>query len=149
VTRKPSEAGVTLLEVLVVMAILGISLGVAALNLQPLETPLAASVTLTESLFREARLSAIATTSAYRVLPNSAHQLGAQQAASCSGPTWTTVHNMRLNLPQGVALTDTGWTVCFSSRGISADNIVITLQHDLYGTEQIEVLLGGTTRVLE
>ena len=56
---------------------------------------------------------------------------------------------MKLNLPQGVTLTDTSWSVCFSSRGISSDNVVLTLQHDVYGSEQVEVLLGGTTRVVE
>jgi hypothetical protein len=56
---------------------------------------------------------------------------------------------MKLNLPDGVTLADTGWSVCFSSRGISSDNVVITLQHDVYGSEQVEVLLGGTTRVVE
>jgi prepilin-type N-terminal cleavage/methylation domain-containing protein len=148
-TRIHGEAGVTLLEVLVVVAILGLSVGIAALNVEPLETPLAAGVTLTEGFFREARLSAIASTSAHRVQPDSSTRLGVQQALSCSGPTWTTVANMKLNLPQGVTLGGTAWSVCFSSRGISSDNVVITLQHDEHGSEQVEVLLGGTTRVVE
>lgn len=148
-TRIQGEAGVTILEVLVIVAILGLSLGVAALNVEPLETPLQAGVTLTEGFFREARLSAIASTSAYRVQPDSSSRLGVQEALSCSGPTWTTVPNMKLNLPEGVTLADTGWSVCFSSRGISSDNVVLTLQHDMYGSEQVEVLLGGTTRVVE
>ena len=101
-TRIHGEAGVTLLEVLVVVAILGLSVGVAALNLEPLETPLAAGITLTEGFFREARLSAIATTSAHRVQPDSSARLGVQQALSCSASSWTTVANMKLNLPQEV-----------------------------------------------
>ena len=148
-TRTHGEAGITVPEMLVVIAILGLSVGVAAINVEPLETPLEASVTLTEGFFREARLGAIATTSAHRVRPDNSHRLGVQQALSCSGPTWTTVPNMKLNLPQGVTLTDTGWSVCFSSRGISSDNVTLTLQHDEYGSEQVEVLLGGTTRVVE
>lgn len=148
-TRIQGEAGITVLEVLVIVAVLGLSVGVAALNFEPLETPLAAGVTLTEGFFREARLSAIATTSAYRVQPDSTTRLGVQQDVSCSGSSWTTVANMKLDLPPGVTLTDTGWSVCFSSRGISSDNVVLTLQHDAYGSEQVEVLLGGTTRVVE
>jgi hypothetical protein len=148
-TRIHGEAGITVLEVLVVVAILGLSVGVAALNLEPLETPLAAGVTLTEGFFREARLSAIASTSAHRVQPDSSLQLGVQQATSCAASSWTTVADMKLNLPQGVSLADTSWSVCFTSRGISSDNVVITLQHDMYGSEQVEVLLGGTTRVVE
>lgn len=148
-TRTHGEAGISILEVLVVIAILGLSITVAAVTLEPLETPLEASVTLTEGFFREARLGAIATTSAHRVQPDDAYRLGVQQATSCSGPTWTTVPDMKLNLPEGVTLTDTGWSVCFSSRGISSDNVVLTLQHDVHGSEQVEVLLGGTTRVVE
>jgi prepilin-type N-terminal cleavage/methylation domain-containing protein len=148
-TRTHGEAGITLLEVLVVVAILGISVTVAALNLEPLETPLAAGVTLTEGFFREARLAAIASTSAHRVAPLNSSRLVVQQAASCSASSWTSVNGMSLSLPQGVSYADTTWSVCFSSRGISADNVVINLQHSVYGSEGLEVLLGGTTRVLE
>ena len=60
-----------------------------------------------------------------------------------------TVSGMALDLPQGVTLTDTSWNVCFSSRGISDGNVVIKLQHDRYGSTGVEVLVGGTTRVLQ
>jgi hypothetical protein len=143
------EAGATLLELLGVVAILGLGVGIAALNLEPLETPLDASVTLTEGFFREARLSAIATTSSHRVLATSSSRLGMQRAASCSATSWETVSNKRLDLAQGVTFSDTSWSVCFSSRGISAGNVVVTLEHGLYGSEQVEVLIGGTTRVVQ
>ena len=55
---------------------------------------------------------------------------------------------MNLNMPSGVEFDSTSWTVCFSSRGISADNIKVALSHDDYGTIGVEVLLGGTTRVI-
>ena len=139
----------TLLEMLVVLAIMGMALGISALNLAPLETPLAASTTLTEGFLRQARLSAIATTSARRVLPTSTDRLGMQTAPSCLATTWTTLGNKKLDLPSGVAVSDTSWSVCFSSRGISSGNVVITLQHETYGSEQVEVLLGGTTWVVE
>jgi hypothetical protein len=140
-----NEKGFTLLEALVSLGILGITV----LNLEPLETPLAAGITLTESFLREARLSAVATTSAHRVSPTASHRLGVEEAAACSASTWTTVTGMNVNLPQGVTFSDTSWSVCFSSRGISADNITIELQHDQFGTRQVEVLLGGTTRIVQ
>jgi prepilin-type N-terminal cleavage/methylation domain-containing protein len=147
--RRHGESGITLLEILVVIAIIGIGVGATALNLAPLETPLQAGGTLLEGLFREARLGAIASTSAHRVAPVGSSRLGVQQAASCSDTTWVPVNHMGLDLPRGVTMGDTGWSVCYSSRGISADNVVVTLQHAQYGSLQIEVLLGGTTRVLE
>jgi general secretion pathway protein I len=55
-----------LIEAIVVLAIMGLGLGAAVVYLQPIEQPLRAGATLVESLCRQARLSAIATTSAYR-----------------------------------------------------------------------------------
>ena len=98
---------------------------------------------------RQARLSAIATTSAYRVRPTSLYELGADMADSCSATTWTADNSMNLDLPGGVEFDSTSWSVCFSSRGISAGNVVIGLHHDTFGDVDVEVLLGGTTRVVE
>jgi prepilin-type N-terminal cleavage/methylation domain-containing protein len=148
-TRRHSEAGITLLEVLVVLAIIGISVGAATLNLEPLESPLQAGTTLLEGFLRQARLNAIATTSAYRVSPTSATELGAETADSCAASTWTTDTTMNLDMPSEVEFDSTSWSVCFSSRGISAGNVVIGLHHDTFGDVDVEVLLGGTTRVVE
>ena len=73
----------------------------------------------------------------------------AERAASCSDTTWEVDNSTKTQLPQGVTVKSTSWTVCFSSRGISTDNQEIHLQHDQYGTIGVEVLLGGTTRVIE
>jgi prepilin-type N-terminal cleavage/methylation domain-containing protein len=146
---KGKQAGSTLLETLVVLAIMGIALGIGSMYLRPIERPLESGAALVESLCRQARTSAIATTSAYRVRPGSAYMLLAEQAASCSETTWTVDNTTKTQLPQGVTVTSTSWTVCFSSRGISTDNQKIQLQHDQFGTIVVEVLLGGTTRVIE
>ena len=147
-TRGNGERGVTLVEVLVVVAVLGIGLGVASLNLEPLDTPLEASTSLFEGFMRQARLSAIASTSAYRVSPDGDHALQAERADSCAATTWTADPALALELVEGVTFTATTWQVCFSSRGISATNVTVTLQHAEEGTQQIQVLLGGTTRLL-
>jgi prepilin-type N-terminal cleavage/methylation domain-containing protein len=146
---RHGEAGVTLLELIVVLAILSLSVTAVALNLEPLGTPLQAGASLVESFMREARLNAIATTSAYRVKPTASDRLGAETADSCDASTWTTDPSMRINLPKDVDLSSTSWSVCFTSRGISTDNIKIQLLHDLYGSAGIEVMLGGTTRVVQ
>ena len=69
-------------------------------------------------------------------------------AANCSATTWTSDPDVQLELHDGVTFADTSWTVCFSSRGISDTNLVITLSHPHSGTRDVELLLGGTTRVL-
>ena len=148
-TRRHNEAGITLLEMLVVLAIIGISVGAVSLNLEPLGSPLRAGTSLVEGFMRQARLNAIATTSAYRVSPISIYKLGAETADSCTASTWTTDSSMKLDMPEEVELDSTAWSVCFSSRGISAGNVVIGLHHDTWGDVDVEVLLGGTTRVVE
>jgi hypothetical protein len=90
----------------------------------------------------------MATTSAHRVSPSDASNLAVEYANTCSDTTWTTDGNMELKLPDGVTMSDTSWSVCFSSRGISLNNVTVTLGHTKYGTRDIEVLLGGTTRIL-
>ncbi len=62
--------------------------------------------------------------------------------------TWTTEPHSVLDLPRGVTMTDTAWTVCFTRRGISTANVVVTLSHPDLGSIRVEVLLGGGTRVI-
>jgi prepilin-type N-terminal cleavage/methylation domain-containing protein len=141
------QSGATLIEVLAVVAVLGLSVGAAALRLQPLETPLDSGVRLVQASLRQARLNAIASTSAYQVIPLSADRLTGQFADSCSATSWSTDSSMAMNLPQDVSFTSTSWAVCFSARGISDGNVTITLDHDTAGQVGVEVLVGGTTRV--
>jgi Tfp pilus assembly protein PilV len=146
--RDPkSEAGTTLIEVLAVVAIMGLGLGAAALQLGALEAPLDSGAQLLQGSLRQARLNAIASTSAYRVVPLTVDRLTGQFADSCSATTWTTDSSMAMNLPQGVDFQSTSWAVCFSARGISDGNVTVTLEHDTAGQISVEVLVGGTTRI--
>ncbi len=141
------QQGMTLVEVLAVLALLGLGLGAAALYLRPLEMPLQTGVALTQGMFDQCRLKAMATTSAYRVSPADSGTLVGASAPSCASGTWTADPGTTVELPDGVSI-DTGWSVCFSARGVSSDNLTVQLSHAEYGTRQVEVLLGGTTRVL-
>lgn len=142
-----SQAGSTLVEVIVVVAIMGIGLGMASMYLKPIEAPLSSATSLVESYLREARLNAIASTSAYRVTPETTGRLKMETGDSCSASTWVG-DGSKLELPNGVSTSPSNWIVCFSSRGIAGTNVVITLDHDQYDAVQIEVLVGGTTREL-
>ena len=144
-----SQAGISLPEILTVIVILGLALGMAAMYLEAAEAPLDVGASILEGEFRQARLKAIATTSAYRVSASAPHRLIAERGASCSSTTWNQDSQMNLILPDGVTMTDTSWLVCFSSRGISTNNVTVPLTHPKYGSITVEVLLGGTTRVVE
>lgn len=138
----------TLIEALVVLALIGIILAVAALTLRPLESPVDTATSLMEGFLRQARLNAIASTKAYRVTPGTSSRLAAASASSCSATTWTSETSMSLTLPSGVTMSPSSWQVCFSSRGVSGNNVIVTLQHPTNGSRRVEVLVGGTTRVL-
>jgi len=137
-----------MIELLVLMTVLGIAIAASSLFLKPAEAPLQSATVLTEGYLRQMRARAMSTTSAYRVAPTDETQLDAGYAATCSATTWTADPDFGLKFPQGVELSSTAWSLCFSSRGLASDNLTITLQHPQFGTSSIEVLLGGTSRVL-
>ncbi len=142
------SAGLTLVELLATLAVLAVTLGISALYLTPFEGKMENGLALTESFLRQSRSSAIATTSAYRVRPTSSTELVAETSDSCAGTTWTADTSMGVDLPNGVTYTSTGWSVCFSARGMTSTNTTVELFESGQGYKQIQVLLGGTTRVL-
>ena len=137
------------MELLVVVALLGLSVTAVSFKLKPLETPLHSGTVLLEGFFRQTRRQAMATTSAYRAVPLGRTKMTAQTASSCSDTDWDVDPTLTMDLPDDVEMTSSVWTVCFSSRGISASNEIVTLTHPDAGQKQVEVLIGGTTRILE
>jgi prepilin-type N-terminal cleavage/methylation domain-containing protein len=143
------QSGITLVELLVAMAILGLCLTASTIYLKSTDNPLKTGSILLEASMREARLMAIAETAAYRLAPQGTRTVRMERAASCGDTTWTDAPTPSVPMPDGVTIVTEGWTVCFNSRGISSDNVVIELSHAEYGARKVEVLLGGTTRVLD
>lgn len=144
-----SSAGMTMIEALVVLALFGIALGMAGLYLRPMEAPLRTGAELVDAFFRQVRARSMATTSAHRVLPATDHSLSVERAASCSAGAWTPVPGFALELPREVTMEDTAWSVCFSSRGLASNNIVVALDHPQLGSQRLEVLRGGSVRWLQ
>ena len=143
------QTGSTLMETLVALAIMGIGLGIGTALIRPDEAPLDEGAARVEALCRQARTSAIASASAYRIRPDATDSLLAERGASCSASTWESGGVDATRLPEGVSLTSTSWTVCFGRRGFSNANEEIRLQHADLGTIAVEVLRGGTTRVVD
>lgn len=143
------QSGMTFIELLIVMVILTIGLGTASIYLKSTENFLKTGTVLLEGSFREARLMAIASTTAHRVSPAGSNGLQVEHAATCAETTWTQADLPQLELPHDVVIENSDWSVCFNSRGVSNNNVVVTLTHPDFGSTRIEVLLGGTTRVLD
>jgi type IV fimbrial biogenesis protein FimT len=142
------NTGMTLPEVLVVLAIIGLVLGAAPLMLNKAEGPLQSATSLFEGYLRQARARAMSTTSAYRIQAIAPDRLAAEWANDCDAGAWNADPQLTLELPRDVRLSDTAWTICFTTRGWSSDNQVFTLTHPRAGTARVELLLGGSTRVL-
>lgn len=143
-----AERGVSLVELLAVLAIIGIGLGAASLYVSPMEAPLQTSVELFQGTLRAARLKALATTSACRVAPIDPTHVAVWVADHCSDTFWTADDRLELELPRDVVLTAVDWSVCYSGRGVADGNTVVGFSHPEHGSMGVEILLGGTTVVL-
>ena len=139
-------AGATLPELLVVVAIIGMVAGAATLYLKPMAAPVHSAAVLVEGLVKQTRAKSMSTTSSYRVRPFTANQLVVEYAANCSEVAWTLDPRMDLSLPTGVTVSNTGWSVCFNSRGTASDNVVLVLDHPDHGSQSLEILMGGAVR---
>lgn len=142
------QTGITLVELLAAISIFGIAVGTLSLYLTPAEGGLNGGVVLTEGFLRQARSSAMATTSAWRVYPDSDNTLAVERSNSCSSGSWTLDPDVQLELPRDVEFISQAWLVCFGSRGTADNNIIIELQQRGRQNQRLEVLRGGTTRVL-
>ncbi len=141
--------GMTLVEVLAVLAITAVFLTASAVYLRPFETPLRTGAQLVEGMMKQARAKAIASTTAHRVRPFNRTTLVVESARSCSSAAWTFDPRMEVVLPVGVNLQETAWTVCFTSRGIASENLFMTLSHEQFGTQRLELLKGGAIKWLQ
>lgn len=141
-----AERGSSLFEVLVVLVIIGILLATAVSNLDQLNRPMEAATAELAGFLKQARARGMATTRAYTVRPSSTERIITEFATEC-GETATTDEILTLNLPRGVLLNDTSWSVCFSPRGLATSDPTIELIDEDGRTKTLEVFLGGAVRV--
>jgi prepilin-type N-terminal cleavage/methylation domain-containing protein len=141
--------GFTIVELLLVTAIAGILMGMGVLTLQSMNSPLHNGSAQLLGFFKQARAKAMATTAAYWVQPSSPTKIMTKFANNCSvdPATATADPQLVLDLPKGVNLTNTSWSLCFSSRGLAASSLTVTLQDVKNKSKSIEVFLGGAMRI--
>ena len=143
-----SQAGMTVLELVVAMVVLAMVVGMASAYLGSAKLPLRTGGLLVEGLIKQTRAKAAATMTVHRIRPLSDGELIVEHAASCSAGTWTPDPAFDLELPNGVTLTDTSWMICFSNRGTALATQTLTLTHAEAGNQKLEVLMGGVVRWL-
>lgn len=141
-------AGYTLLEMMVVLAMMSAFYGMVALNLKALDRPLDNSAKQVVGFFKQVRARAISTTQAYEVYPVDQSTIAARYASNCEAATFTEDSELSYELQPGAYLGDTGWSLCFSPRGLSDDSLEVTIQAEA-GQRIVEVFLGGAVREKE
>ncbi len=148
----PGEGGNSFVELLVVLAFIGILLATAAPNLRPLKNPLHTSSEELVAFFKQSRAKAMATTRSYIVEPQSAGKIIAKFANSCEDAAPTADHSLTFTLPSEVRLQNTDWTTCFTSRGFAQTQASVSLsmldsEPGQSAFELVEVFMGGAVRV--
>lgn len=147
--NKTALAGLTVVELVVVLAILGVLAGIVGMNLRPFGGDLENAAQETVSFFKLTRAKAMARTAAYRVVFASETRLRAEFANTCNhSGTWTNDAQLGLELREGVVMDATGLEagdvlLCFNSRGLSTQNPSIDLVGAEGRTRSVEVYLGG------
>jgi Tfp pilus assembly protein FimT len=139
------QRGSNLLELVIIIAIIStFSFGIGAAY--KMENPLRFSTDQTVSFLKMVRAKAITTTSAYKIRPVSDSELITQYAESCDSNVWKTDTALTFDLPDNrVWFRETNWSLCFSARGLTSENLVIALEDQNYINE-LEVFLGGAVR---
>lgn len=146
--KKKTEYGFTIFELLVAVSIVAILMGIVIFDIRGLQRKSVDAGDLVKGFVKQVRTRAVSSTLAYKVLPSSTTQIIAQFATTCSAGSWSNDPLLILNIPDDVELTDTSWEVCFNSRGIANSNITIPLQDEEGETTTVEIMLGGSTRIL-
>lgn len=151
--KSRNSKGITIIELLVIVAILGITIVAGGMGLRALGNDLQNAASETSAFFKQARIKAISTTSAYRVVFESETRLRAEHAVFCEeGGAWEHDARLDLVLREDIVMDGSGYQagdvlLCFNSRGITDDtypqNPEVRLK-DQSGQEKIvEVYKGG------
>lgn len=135
------------MEMLVVLLTISLLATTAIPSLAALKNPLDDGTNITMSILKQARAKAIATTSAYKISPTSNNHIKAEYLKNCSSNSATQDSKLALDMPQGVLLGATNWSICFDSRGFAQEAKNISLYDGSGKTKTLEIYLGGAVRI--
>lgn len=143
-----SESGFSLTELVATMAMMAIIMALMVPNWRVLDDPLQNSTEQTIGFLKKVKARAVSTTSAYVVEANGPFQITTSFANACSDPSgdFQSDNQLELEMDRGVEMSDTSWNVCFSSRGLADQNIIVPLRDQDGDTRAVEVFLGGAVR---
>lgn len=146
-SRNTFQAGFTIVELIVVMALISVAFALAVMDLRELDDPLLNGAQQFSGFIRQVRARAISRTSAYIIRPTSGTHVVTERADTCSA-TRTLDSQTVMDLPSSTYFLETDWEVCFSSRGFPDANIEIEIRDQGGQFKTVEILLGGAVRIL-
>jgi prepilin-type N-terminal cleavage/methylation domain-containing protein len=140
---KEKSKGFTLLELLIVIATVGILFGIGILTAAGLRSPIGEATTQLSSVLRQVRTRAISATSAYRLKATSSTNAIVQYAINCEAATWTTDSNLSIDLGEGVQFSNSSFVVCYQPRGTVPTAVTISLSDTKSQTRSVAVYTAG------
>ena len=164
-TSFRSTRGFTIIELLIVVAIIGILAGIVFNSMRGLGDPAGNTAEGIEAYLRQTRTQAMATTSAYRVVLEDARSFSLERANACNAAEadWDTDNNPNwavFTIPQRFReaeisnLTVGDAFVCYNSRGMAESlqggvlpEITVTSTRD-DRSARVQMAVGGGVRVL-
>lgn len=142
------------IEILVVLAIIGIASGIAALNLRPLGNYIDNAASEMAGTLKQVRARAMSTTSAYRISRASDTQLIVEFAdgSRCDSSDWQEESRLNHEFREGVRIKevrggDDDVIVCFNPRGLASRTPTVILSDANERERSVSVYLGGAVRV--
>lgn len=151
-THPEGKHGFTTIELLIVIAIVGIIGGIMALNLRPFSNHAENGANALAAGLKQARARAMSTTSAYRLVYTSSTELTASYANTCGAATWTA--DPRFD----VSIDDTAWVeidgvtaddavgdvvACYNSRGFAETSSLLNVTDTRGRARTVEIFVGG------
>jgi prepilin-type N-terminal cleavage/methylation domain-containing protein len=141
-----NQRGYSLLELLVVISLVGVIMGTATIAMKDFSNRAGNGAAELVAFLKRSRSKAMVSTLAYTVTPVSSSVIKTTYGASCTAAQ-TDDTSMRLTLPSGAALTNTSWSVCYSTRGLANQSYDLVVS-DQNGSKTVRIVMGGGVKVL-
>ncbi len=146
IASRTSSGGFTLLEMLVTISIASTLIALTPFNYRALEDPVKNGSQALMGFMKKTRAKALASTRAYTIKAVSSRRVITTYGSTCSATQYTD-STLTLDLPSSAYMTDSTWSICYGTRGLSNSSNDITVT-DGSVHKTVQVVLGGGIRVI-